>query len=272
MVDARGWAPHSVGMVRPGRLLAAPLAALALGAMVACTAPSTPPASAPPAGPSASAEPDRGGSGTVGSPTPGTTPLSYPSTANDYARSALTAWRSRDAVLLRALSADGNTIFTTLDGGNYNRVFSLYQCTGAAGSSICAFYNEVGDEVDLRLQNALLGHPHAVIDGQWHPITFPTDNKAYAQEAIVAWGGHNSAAVALLTGKTGDTAFAGVPAARRGDNWTYTHEEGATGHLLYVFIDPAGDSIIVSFLNEGFAPTPANRHGLIEVVYYEAHS
>jgi hypothetical protein len=132
-------------------------------------------------------------------------------------------------------------------------------------------YNAVGDELDLRVLNSLLGQAHAVQDGQWHPITFPTDNRAYAEEAVHAWTGRNDAAVALLTGKPGATAFSAVPAAKRDDVWTFNHDEGGMGHLYYVFTNAAGDSIIVSMANEGFASVPPNRHGLIEGVVYQAH-
>ena len=79
-----------------------------------------------------------------------------------------------------------------------------------------------------------LGH-HAVVGGDWHPITFPVDYRAYAQEALDDWQKHNTASVALLTGKSGEAAFSGVPAARRSDTWTFDHSEGAMGHDYYAW-------------------------------------
>jgi hypothetical protein len=204
--------------------------------------------------------------------TPPSSTTSFPTEAGSYATAAVNAWSRGDAGLLRQLDDQGDHIFSTLESGNYNRAFTLYQCNGAAGSSICVLYNEVGDELDLRLRNDLVGQPHAVVDGQWHPITFPQDLKAYAQEALTAWLGHNSAAVSLLTGKPGETAFGEVPPARRADTWTYAHQEGATGHIFHLFQNPAGDTIVFSFLNPTIQAPPANRHGLIEVIYYTAHS
>lgn len=257
-------------MTKKTRVFGVAIAAIAVGATIGCSNP----------GGSGTGGPT-GGTGQIGTSAPGltsgptdapTTPApSYPSSASAYATAAVTAWKNGDTNRLSDLSDPGNGIWSTLNGGNYNKVFHVYVCEGAAGSSICTMYNTVGDELDLRLENDLIGQAHAVIDGQWHPITFPNDFQAYAQEAVDDWTKHNTAAVALLTGKPGDTAFSAVPAARRNDTWTFDHEEGASGHAELIFVNSAGDSIIVQFAQPGVAPTPANRHGLIETIYYEAH-
>lgn len=216
-----------------------------------------------------------GGVGTIGSIAPSDqppAPVSYPDTAQAYAEAAVHAWSSGDNTRLGQLNDAGDTLFTTLSAGDYNKAFSLYQCNGAAGSSICVFYNQVGDEADVRLRNDLVGSAHAVVDGQFHPITFPTDYQAYAQEALNAWTNHNTAAVALLTGKPGDTGFGGVPASHRTDSWTYDHAEGAAGHQYYLFGNAAGDTVAIGFANPGFVTVPANRHGLIENVVFSPHS
>jgi hypothetical protein len=198
-------------------------------------------------------------------------PASYPDTANAYAQAAIEAWRGADAARLAQLDDPADTFFPTLSSGNLDKSFALYQCTGAAGSSICAFYNGSGDEADVRLRNDRLGQAHAVADGQVHPITFPTDYQVYGQEALDAWRGHNSAAVALLTGKSGDSAFNAVPAAMRDQSWTYDHAEGATGHEYFEWRDAAGDSIAIGFANPGFVTVAPNRHGLIENVVFTPH-
>jgi hypothetical protein len=207
------------------------------------------------------------GTDVIGTPPP----ASYPDTANAYAQAAIEAWRGADATRLAQLDDPADTFFHTLGSGNLDKSFALYQCTGAAGSSICVFYNSSGDEADVRLRNDRLGQAHAVGDGQVHPITFPTDYQAYGQEALDAWRVHNSAAVALLTGKPGESAFNPVPAAVRDQPWTYDHAEGATGHQYFEWRDAAGDSIAIGFANPGFVTVPANRHGLIENVVFTPH-
>lgn len=259
-------------MMRTSRLLGVTAVAMALGFTVGC------------ANPNGGNTPG-GGSDQLGTSAPGltapasvvptTTPpppaATYPNTASAYATAAVTAWKTGDTGRLSELSDPGNGIWSTLNGGNYNKAFHVYLCDGAAGSSICAMYNAVGDELDLRLENDLIGHAHAVIDGQWHPITFPTDYKLYAQEAIDDWGKHNTAAVALLTGKPGDSAFSSVPSSHRNDQWTFDSEDGGMGSEFFTFVNPAGDQLIVRFANPGIVPPPANRHGLITGVSFQPH-
>jgi hypothetical protein len=247
-------------MVKVNRFAALVAGIAAFGSLVGC-------------GPASSSPPSASGTGSpLETASPGASPIVLPAEAGSYATAAVGAWSHGDNGLLTSLNDPADHVFSTLDSGDYNKVFALYQCNGAAGSTICVFYNEVGDELDLRLRNDLLGQTHAIVDGQWHPITFPDDLKAYAQEALTAWLGHNTAAVGLLTGKSGETAFGEVPPARRADTWTYAHEEGGAGHIFHIFQNPAGDTIVFSFLSPGIAPVPANRHGLIEVIYYTAHS
>jgi hypothetical protein len=210
--------------------------------------------------PQASSAPAASDTSTPGGGVLGTAPT-FPKDASAYATETVTAWRQGDHARLAQLNDASDTVFATLDAGDYNKQFTLYRCDGAAGSSYCTFYNAVGDTLILRLQNQRLGQAHAVIEGQWHPITFPVDLRAYAEEAITAWSGHNTTAV-----------FGVVPAALRDTSWTFNHEEGAAGHRIEVFLDPAGDSIGISFVAPGVQPTPANRHGLIEAVYFTPHA
>ena len=195
----------------------------------------------------------------------------YPNSADAYAKAAVVAWQTGDTTRLGQLDDPGDTVFGTLNGGNYNKAFALYRCDGAAGSSICTFYNSVGDDLDLRLRNDLVGQPHAVVDGHFNPITFPTDYQAYAQEALNDWIGHNTAAVALLTGKPSDTAFSHIPASARDTSWTFQSEQGAAGHEYFVFTDPQNNSIAIGFVNPTIQSPPANHHGLIEDVEYSVH-
>ncbi len=117
-----------------------------------------------------------------------------------------------------------------------------------------------------------MGRAHAIVEGVFTPISFPLDFQQYAQETLDAWLGHNSAAVALLTGKPGDSAFAAVPAAARSVGWTFDHAEGAAGHRYFEWHDSAGNAIAFGFTDPGLASPPANRHGLAQQVVYSPHS
>jgi hypothetical protein len=206
------------------------------------------------------------------SDTPPTTapppPVSYPKTPSAYAVAATKAWATGDTVRLGQLSDPDNAVFATLSAGDYNRAFALFKCTDDAGLNTCVFYNKFGDQLNLVVQNDLVGSAHAVVDGKFTQITFPDDPKAYAQEALDDWQSHNKAAVSLLTGKPGDSAFSAIPDGRRNDTWTYDHEEGATGHVFYIWKNAAGESIAISFPTSGSVTNPPNRHGLIETVYF----
>lgn len=252
------------------------IAALAAGAsllllLAGCTGPAQPgPATSSSGSPSAAAS---GSPVASGQPSQNPPAATYPTSAEAYARAAVSAWANHDTTRLGQLNAASDTVFSTLDGGDYNRNFTtLYMCDGAAGSTYCTFYNAVGDALRLRLRNDLLGHPHAITEGVFTPITFPTDYQAYAQEALTDWVSRNTAAVSLLTGKPGDSAFSSVPAGVRNEDWVYDRTDGAAGHVYYIFHNTAGDTLAFGFVNPGIQSPPANRHGLITQVVFTPHS
>jgi hypothetical protein len=196
-------------------------------------------------------------------------PVTYPNSASAYATAAVTAWSTGDTVRLGQLNDPGDSVFDTLDAGNYNKQFSVYQCSNGDPASICVLYNKVGDELDLHVRNVLVGHAHALVDGEWNPITFPTDLQAYAQEALNDWGKHNTVAVALLTGQPNDSAFGSVPDSHRGDKWDFNGTQGAAGHVIYQWKGATGGIISIEFNDPGFVTPPANRHGLIQGVMFQ---
>jgi hypothetical protein len=211
--------------------------------------------------------------GTSGPP-PTTAPpaVTYPSDAETYAKQAVTAWETGDTARLNQLEVAGGTIHT-LAGCHacYDLHFNLIgSCDGAAGSSYCLFYNKVGDSLRVHLSNPLLGHPQAVVAGSiWDPITFPSDDKKYAQEALDAWLGGNDARLKLLTASKMTSAQVDALGADRHSTWTFDHADGAMGSTYYNFHDLAGHSLAFRFLNGPPAPTtgPASQHRITEVVY-----
>ena len=143
-------------------------------------------------GASTSAPPQGGGGpGSTGGPTtnpppPPPPPPTYPSTAEAYAKEGVAAWVNSDAARLNQLEVAGGVLHTLAGcAGCYNVAFVFSNCQGAAGSSYCLFFNAVGDELNVKLGNSLLGGPQAIVAGSiFGPITFPSDNKAYARPAI----------------------------------------------------------------------------------------
>jgi hypothetical protein len=219
--------------------------------------------------PSPSATPSPAASPTA-SPSPAPHAVStagFPADAESYTTAAVGAWVAGDTGRLDQLRDANAGIFSTLSSGNYDKHFTLYLCQGAAGSTFCTFYNNAGDELVLRVVNQLLGQPHAVLDGQLRAITFPTDNQAYAQEALDAWLAHDDARIGLLC--TGDAAahLNAVAATHRTEAWTFDHAEGAAGSFYLTWRNPAGDGLVFRFHDPGIPPTPGPQHRIIDVIF-----
>lgn len=246
---------------------------LAAGAaLAACTSPgsgaggSTP---SPSGGAGGSATPAGNGGGQpaqqAASPTPAA--AGYPSDAQSYAQATLTAWSGGDQARLDELTGPSVTVFGTISSSAYDHSYHLYQCEGAAGSSYCMAFNTVGDQLTLRLSNQLLGQPHAVVGGDFKPITFPADMQAYAQEAIDAWIAHNTACDGLLLTPAAVTSLNAIDPAHHADGWTFSDSQGAAGSSYLSWKNPAGDKIAFRFNNPGVVPNESPQHRIFEVLW-----
>jgi hypothetical protein len=253
------------------RAVAALLAlALASPALAACTKNS--PGGDQTSPPTSAGATENAGGGVPASTSPAPPPApTYPSSAEAYAKAGVAAWVNHDATRLDQLEVPGGQIHT-LAGctGCYNMTFTFIRCEGAAGSSYCLFFNAVGDELNVHLQNSLLGSPRAIVLGSiWSPITFPSDNKAYAQEALDAWLSRNDARLKLLTQNNMTSAQVDALGPNRTVTWTFDHSEGAAGSTYYSWRDPSGHMLAFRFLNGTPAPTTgaASHHRIAEIVY-----
>jgi hypothetical protein len=206
-----------------------------------------------------------------GSPTDSPAPPAYPSGAEEYAKAGVAAWVDHDAARLDQLEVTGGLIHTLAGcDGCYNMVFTFIHCEGAAGSSYCLFFNDVGDELTVHLLNSLLGTPNAIVTGgTFAPITFPSDDQAYAQEALDAWLSQNDARLKLLTQASMTSAQVDALGANRTSSWTFDHADGAMGSIYYTWLDGSGHSLAFRFLNGPPAPSTgaAGHHRITEIVY-----
>jgi hypothetical protein len=193
--------------------------------------------------------------------------IGFATSAEEYTKQAVAAWSSGDTARLDQLRDPGAAVFGTLSAGDIDRHFTLYQCQGAAGSTYCTYYNNAGDELRLQLSNPLLGQAHAIVGGDFHPITFPSDERAYAQETLDAWLAHNDPRITLLC--TGDAAthLNAIPGSHRSDAWTFDHSEGAAGSFYLSWKNPAGDAIVFRFRDPGIPPTPGPQHRVVDVIF-----
>jgi hypothetical protein len=244
------------------------LAAVAALTVAGCTSSSSP-GSTPPASASASGG-SGGGSGGGASANPRSAapaPVGYPSDAQGYAQAALTAWATGDQARLDQLRDPANQVFQAISSPAYDHHFQLYQCQGAAGSSICAVFNSVGDELHLKLSNQLLGHAHAVVGGDFQPIAFPADMRAYAQEALDAWLAHDTARIGLLLTADAVTHLNAIAASHQADGWTFGDSQGAAGSSYLSWTNPAGDHIAFKFFNPGVVPSESPQHRIRDVLW-----
>lgn len=245
------------------------LAAASALAVAACTSPapdgggSTP----SPGGPGSSTAPGGAGGGASAARNATAAPAGYPTDAQSYAQAALSAWAAGDQTRLDQMRDPGNSVFQTISSPAYDHSFHLYQCQGAAGSSYCAIFNNVGDALTLRLSNQLLGQPHAVISGDFKPITFPADMQAYAQEALDGWIAHNTARVGLLLTSDAVTNLNAIAVVHQADGWTFGESQGAAGSMYLSWKNPAGDRIAFRFHNSGVVPSEPPQHRIFDVVW-----
>jgi hypothetical protein len=254
--------------IRPGLVALATTVALASTGCTATGGGSATPPRTPTAGSTGNDGGGSSGGGRSASPQPPpATPAGYPSDAPSYTQAALNAWATGDQARLDQLNDPADHVFQTISTGNYDRHFQLYQCQGAAGSSYCAVFNDAGDDLELHLSNPLLGQPHAIVGGDLHPITFPADLRAYAQEALDAWLAHNTARINLLTTPDAAAHLSAIPAAHQADGWTFADSEGAAGSSYLSWRNPAGDRISFRFYNPGVVPSESPQHRIRDVLF-----
>src|SRR4051812_27006169 len=244
-------------------------------AMTACSKPNGTP------GPSGAGQPTpsaTGGGLAGGGPagpsggTGGGTTVSFPTDAGAYTKAAVAAWVAKNVSALDQYEDTGGQLHTMLAcAGCYNTAFALNHCDGAAGSTYCLFFNAVGDELRLRVNNTLLGQPRAMGAGSiFNPIAFPTDDKAYAQEALDAWQARDDARLKLLTAANVTSAQVDAKGADHTGNWSYDHSEGAAGSSYLSWKqDGTPHSLPFRFTNGPAAPppAPASQPRITDIVY-----
>jgi hypothetical protein len=191
----------------------------------------------------------------------------YPTDGQAYAEAALAAWGEHDQARLDQMRDPGNTIFQTISSPAYDQHFQLDHCSGAAGSTYCSVYNNAGDDLELRLNNQMLGGPRAVVSGEFRPITFPTDMQAYAQEALDAWLAHNPARISYLLTSDAVTHLNAIASSHQADGWTFSDSQGAAGSSYLSWRNPAGDRIAFRFFNAGVVPSESPQHRIHDVLW-----
>ena len=127
--------------------------------------------------------------------TPSASAAPYPS---DYHGAVLAAWVSHDAAALALLVADVAP-FNAIPGSPDTH-WTKIDCSGAAGTTGCVYFNKDGDEIIIGVGNEKYGNHeyHAGTLIVWDPMTFPKNAKSYVDLFMHAWIGGNTARENLL--------------------------------------------------------------------------
>jgi len=80
---------------------------------------------------------------------------------------------------------------------------------GAAGATVQTFYNQDGDEVTIKTNNAAVAarHWHAGSLQSWNPMAYPSDDQAYVTAFVKAWIAGNRTRMELLASQSVTTHF-----------------------------------------------------------------
>lgn len=117
-------------------------------------------------------------------------PATYPSTAKAYAEAILAAWKAKQQAALASLTTaqvEDQIISIPLP----DMTWTFIRCDGAAGSTHCAFHNNDGDVINLRIGNSLLGKADAGTAVTFEQTSFPKEAKAYVEALLKAWRDDN---------------------------------------------------------------------------------
>jgi hypothetical protein len=126
---------------------------------------------------------------------PSPTPAPYPS---DYHGAVLAAWVNHDSTSLNLLVSNVGP-FNAI-AGTPNTNWTKLECSGAAGTTGCVYYNNDGDEIIIGVDNEKYGN-HEYHAGRllvWDPMKYPTNAKSYVDKFLKAWISGNVAREKLL--------------------------------------------------------------------------
>ena len=181
----------------------------------------------------AAAEPVEASPTADANPTGVPVPTGYPDEARAYAEAAITAWVNGQKGRLEQLSGPGVAVTFLNIGGTPDSHWLYYRCEGAAGSQYCAFRNNAGDQLQLRLTTQLLGKPHAVSEVVFEKTEYPSSADSYVSGFILAWvNGNKQRMLALANRSTVDLVSRSTPPT----DWTAQNNgPPPSGGYTYVF-------------------------------------
>jgi len=122
----------------------------------------------------------------------------FPKTARAYAESILAAWKQHQLEWLGDLTTPEVQEQIIEIPGPPNQSWTYHQCSNAAGSAHCEFFNADGDAIVLQMATALLGKAHAAIGVSLDLTEYSTNAVTYVKAFIDAWKAGNLPRMAIL--------------------------------------------------------------------------
>jgi hypothetical protein len=145
-----------------------------------------------------------GGGGGGGSNTP-----TYPKDAKDYGLAVIAAWMGQQWDRLQTLTSPAgfsqikdSVTAQGLPDPNWTFISCAPNPDASATSTICIYRNDHGDETDIAMDNASLGHPLAAQQIPLDRTTYPSDPGSYVNTMMSALINGNKQRVVRLANST----------------------------------------------------------------------
>jgi len=160
-------------------------------------------ASEPAPSPGSSQGSSGGGGGGPATPT-------YPKNAKDYAQALLLAFGKNDKTRVGQLAAQAAVLQLASHTGLDPNWTVHVSCQADGGSHTrCVFRNAHGDEASVRVANAQLGAPTAVVEALIDRTTYPASASSYASTFALAWQNGNTERMRRLSSSSVVSFFSG---------------------------------------------------------------
>jgi hypothetical protein len=132
----------------------------------------------------------------------GSTEVTYPSDAKTYCTQAVQAWLKKQDTRIKQLSNAGGAVNWANIQTNLNTDWKYIKGDGAAGSTYCVVRNDNGDELQIQVNNQLLGKPMAITNVVLDRTEYASSADDYVHAIITAWENGNTQRMAAYSNST----------------------------------------------------------------------
>jgi hypothetical protein len=154
----------------------------------------------------------------------------YPANAKDYGLALLAAWGAGNKARIDQLAIQAAALQF---GGQpaVNGQWTNRSCTpNGSNGTVCAYRNAHGDDAEVTMNNAQLGHPTAATNFMIDRTRYPAAAGDYVTTFMAAWSAGNKERMARLSSSAIAGSFSGktpptgsqTGAVQNGGSWTVT--------------------------------------------------